>query len=48
MIDNTKQYIECKPLIYGKNIKEEYAITKKMAFENKKHIGGEYEKIILP
>ena len=47
MHDDSKEYISCKPLLYGKDRDEEALIIKKMAFNNKEYIGTEYEKIIF-
>ncbi|MCX2683787.1 hypothetical protein OQH60_07880 [Campylobacter sp. MIT 21-1685] len=47
VFDTTKQYIECEPLLYGKDWKEEYAIIKNIAFNNKEYIGKEYEEMIF-
>ncbi len=47
MHSDHKQYVYCTPLIYGKDWKEEYAIIKKKALENKEYISKEYEELIL-
>ena len=47
MHDDSKEYISCQPLLYGKDWEEDALIIKKMAFNNKEHIGKEYEKIIF-
>lgn len=63
MHDSPRQYIECKPFLFGEKSKKEYnmfnqeefeiiyreesAIIKQVAFDNKKHIGKEYEGIIF-
>ena len=47
MHDDSKNYIICEPLLYGKDWEEEHEILNKMAFENKEYIGKEYEKTIF-
>ncbi len=39
-----KQYMQCEPLIYGRDLDEECAIVEKMAFDNKEYIGKKYEE----
>ena len=43
MHDDSKEYISCKPLLYGKDWEEETLIIKKMAFNNKEYISTEKE-----
>lgn len=39
MHDDSRKFIKCEPLILGKDWKEELAIMKKIAFNNKEYIG---------
>lgn len=41
MHQDVKQYVYCRPLLYGKDWDEEFTIIKKKAFENKETIGDE-------
>ena len=41
MHDDSKEYISCKPLLYGKDWEEESVIIKQKAFGNKKYIGDD-------
>ena len=42
MHDDSKEYISCKPLLYGKTWKENAEIMEQKAFDNKEYIGTEY------
>lgn len=41
MHDDSKEYISCKPLLYGKTWKENAEIMEQKAFDNKEYIGTE-------
>ncbi|EKJ5775072.1 hypothetical protein PJP90_001911 [Campylobacter coli] len=41
MHDDSKKYIRCEPLLYGKTWKENAKIMEQKAFDNKEYIGTE-------